>query len=209
MNNLLAQIVLAQRRVDDDGWMNILFFIVMAVLWMVGSIVKAMKTKADNQRQTGRSPARKPLDQNRGVQQQSPIQRTQRPAGSPKPAGQTTGVPKKRSTLADLREAARRFAAEAEQSFKGNQEAPKPKPASRPPNQVKAAPKPQIYRETTPEVKPVVTPITGTSGRKDVFAQMPVSQQRSDLLSDYADPQKLRKAILHYEILGPPLSLRD
>ena len=92
MNNLLAQIVLAQRRFDGEGWMNILFVVVMAVLWMVGSIVKAMKTKADNQRQTGRSPARKQLDQNRGVQQQSPIQRTQRPAGPPQPAGQTTGV---------------------------------------------------------------------------------------------------------------------
>jgi hypothetical protein len=209
MNNLLAQIVLAQRRFDDDGWMNILFVVVMAVLWMVGSIVKAMKTKADNQQQTGRSPARKPLDQSRGVRQQSPIQRTQRPAGPPTPAVQTSSVPKKRSTLADLREAARRFAAEAEQSFKDNQEAPKPKPASMPPKQVKAAPKPQVYRETTPEVKPTVAPITGTSGRKDVFAQMPVSQQLSDLVSDYADPEKLRKAILHYEILGPPLSLRD
>ena len=30
----------------------------------------------------------------------------------------------------------------------------------------------------------------------------------SDLVSDYTDPEKLRKAILHYEILGPPMSLR-
>ena len=201
MSNLLAQIVLAQRRFDDDGWMNILFVIVMAVLWMVGSIVKAMKTKADNQQQTGRSPARKPPGQSRAVRQQSPIQRSQRPAGPPQPAGQTTGVPKKRSTLAELREAARRFAAEAEQSFKANQDAPKPKPASMPPKQAKATPKPQTHHETKPKAKP--------AARKDVFATMSSSEQLSDLVSDYGDPQKLRKAILHYEILGPPLSLRD
>jgi hypothetical protein len=30
----------------------------------------------------------------------------------------------------------------------------------------------------------------------------------SETLLDYADPEELRKAILHYEILGKPLSLR-
>jgi hypothetical protein len=29
------------------------------------------------------------------------------------------------------------------------------------------------------------------------------------ILSAYADPEQLRTAILHYEILGKPLSLRD
>ena len=206
MNNLLDQLILAQRG-PDDGWMNILFVIVLAVFWMLSGIVKAMKSKSDEGQQTRQAPSRKPTAPGRGAQQIS--QRLQRPAGPPKPAGQTSGVPKKRSTLAELREAARRFAAEAEQSFQGNQQAPKPKPASRPPEQVKATPKPQIYRETTPEVKPFVAPVTVTSGRKDVFAKMPVSQQLSNLVSDYADPEKLRKAILHYEILGPPLSLRD
>lgn len=40
-------------------------------------------------------------------------------------------------------------------------------------------------------------------------AQMPESEYLSELLKDYADPEELRRAILHYEILGKPLSLRD
>jgi len=31
----------------------------------------------------------------------------------------------------------------------------------------------------------------------------------SEILSDYDDPEKLRRAILHYEILGKPMALRD
>lgn len=211
MNNLLAQIVLAQRRFDDEGWMNILFVIVMAVLWIVGGIVKAMKTKADNQQGTGRTPVRKPPDQSRGVRQQTPPQRAQRPAGPPRPAEQTPNVPKRPSTLAEIREAARRFAAEAEKAFK-KEEAPKPKVKPTPPMQYKRSSshkKPQIQTETKPEIKPAGAPIIQQPVKEDIFTQTPGSQQLSGLLSDYEDPEKLRKAILHYEILGPPLSLRD
>jgi hypothetical protein len=34
------------------------------------------------------------------------------------------------------------------------------------------------------------------------------SKYLSEVLLDYADPDELRMAILHYEILGMPLSLR-
>ncbi|UCF15718.1 MAG: hypothetical protein JSW59_20175, partial [Phycisphaerales bacterium] len=129
MNNLLAQIVLAQQRFDD-GWMNILFVIVLAVFWMLGSIVKAMRTKAGDQQQAGGTPIRKTRDMSRGGRrQQAPARLAQRPAGPAKPTEQTSGVPKKRSTLAELREAARRFAAEAEQTF----ESEMPKQATKPP----------------------------------------------------------------------------
>ncbi len=210
MNILSGHIVLAQRGPGDE-WTNLLFVIVMAVLWLVGGIIKAMKTKAENQQQTRQTPARKPSDQKRGAQQQAPTQRPQRPAaGPPRAAQQAPGAAKKRSTLEEMREAARRFAAEAEQSFK--EETPKPKPTPRPPKQTKPSPKPQIYREAKAEIKPVGAPIMQSAGKgkpQDVFAQKPASEKLSDLVSDYADPEKLRKAILHYEILGPPISLRD
>jgi hypothetical protein len=115
---------------------------------------------------------------------------------------------KKRSTLEELREAARRFAAEAEQSFKEQT----PKPAPRPPKQSTSTQRPQIYQEEKPEIKPVGAPIIQPAGqgkRQDVFAQKPASQRLSDLISDYDDPERLTRAILHYEILGPPLSLRN
>jgi hypothetical protein len=192
--------------------MNILVVIVMAVIWMVGGIIKAVKAKTEDQQQKRNAPIRKPSDQRRGVQQQQkrqvPVQRTHRPAGPAKQVEQPS-IPRKRSTLADLREAARRFAAEAEQAFKEPDS--KHKPAPRPSQKTKDTPKLQIYQDTTPETeaKTVSSPIIKTSDKQDSFAKTAASQQLYDLISDYDDPEKLRKAILHYEILGPPLSLRN
>jgi hypothetical protein len=38
--------------------------------------------------------------------------------------------------------------------------------------------------------------------------EIPLATYLSEILSDYDDPEKLRRAILHYEILGKPMSLR-
>jgi hypothetical protein len=35
------------------------------------------------------------------------------------------------------------------------------------------------------------------------------SEDLPELVLDYTDPDELSKAILHYEILGPPVSLRN
>jgi len=51
----------------------------------------------------------------------------------------------------------------------------------------------------------------------DNLADLPLSKSTqisqsefvSDFVWDYKNPDELRKAILHYEILGKPLSLRD
>ena len=44
----------------------------------------------------------------------------------------------------------------------------------------------------------------GMSGHREELA----GRHLPELLLDYSDPEALRRAILHYEILGPPLSLR-
>ncbi len=197
----MAQIVLARRSPDDNGWMNILVIVVMAVIWMIGAIVKAAKTKSGDQQQQSRMPSRKLPAHGRGAQQQM-SERAQRPAGPAQHPEQPLGVQKKRTMLADLRAAARKFAAEAEEAFQAQTTKPTPKapePAS----------KPQIQPEATPIIEPVVVaPIKGLAD-KQAAAQMAPTQHLSDLLSDYADRDKLKRAILHFEILGPPLSLRD
>ena len=197
MSNLLAQIVLA-RRGPDDGWMNILVVVVMAVIWIVGGIVKATKTKSGDKQPPSRTPSRKPPTHSRGGQQQMPG-RAQRPAGPAQRPEQPLSTTKRRTTLADLRAAARKFAAEAEQAFQVQATNPTPKPPS----------KPQIQPETiTPHIEPVLAPVKELSDEQ-AATQMRPTQLLSDLLSDYANPHRLRRAILHYEILGPPLSLRD
>ena len=187
MSNLLAQLVLARRSPEGDGWMNILVVVVMAVIWMVGAIVKSTKTKSGEKQ----PPSRKPPAHSRGVQQQMPG-RAQRPAGPSLRPGQALDAPKRRTMLSDLREAARKFATEAEQAF-----------------QVQTA-TPKLEAEATPHIAPVIEPAKTLTARQATAAsEMLETQHLSDLLSDYADPDKLRRAILHYEILGPPLSLRD
>lgn len=204
MSDLLAQLILARRSPDDEGWMNLLFVIVMAVIWIIGGVVKAMRTKARQEQQPRQVPLRKPPD-GRGQRQQV-SGRAERPAGSAQAVDQPSAVPKKRVTLADLRAAAQRFAAEAEQAFQGQtttKSTPKP-PALQP--------TPQVRPGTTPVIEPAVGSPKGFDYKQAARAapvQVAPARRASDLLSDYTEPDKLKKAILHYEILGPPLSLRD
>jgi hypothetical protein len=202
MSNLLAQIVLA-RRAPDDGWMNILVVIVMAVIWIIAGIVKAMKTNAGD-KQRSRPPSRKPPPQGRASQQMAAT--PQRPVGPAERSAPSQAQPSKRTTLSDLREAARRFAAEAEQAFQTQRTKPtpsRPKPVPKRPSGLKVAAVPQ------PLTEPVLPMRKQSDDRRTPAKIMAPRQQLSDLLSDYRDPAKLRRAILHYEILGPPLSLRD
>jgi hypothetical protein len=197
MSDFLAQLVLARRDPGDDGWMNILVVVVMAVIWIVGSVVKAMKAKSGEEQQPGRASSRKPPAHGRAGQRQIPG-RPQRPAGPT----QSTQLPKKRTTLADLRAAARKFAADAERAFQPQTTAPTPKP----PQPISQSP---VRPETAPIIQPAVPGIKRLVAKRPATAQTPPTRQLSDLLTDYTDPEKLKKAILHYEILGPPLSLRD
>lgn len=196
MSNLLAQLVLARRN-PDDGWGNILFLVVAGVIYMVVAIVNAMKSKSGDKQQQQQS--RKPPAHDRGGRQQMPG-RIQLPAGvgAAQPPGQPSGDPKKRPLLAELRAAAQKLVAEAEQAFQ-----------VQPPKPPEPVPTPQIEPETTPHIEPVVAPSKGLAEKQATTTEMPPTEHLSDLLSDYADPDKLRRAILHYEILGPPLALRD
>ena len=159
-----------------------------------------MKAKSgDGQQQP--MPLGKPPAHGRGVQRQMPVQ-AQRPAGPSQRPEQPPGPQQKRTTLGDLRAAARKFAAEAEQAFQSQTTKLTPKPTM-------PAPEPKAQPDMAPIIEPTAAPFKGRAYKQAATAEMPPTQQLSDLLADYSDPEKLRKAILHYEILGPPVSLRD
>jgi hypothetical protein len=204
MNALLLQI-LARRSDDAEKWMNILFVVVLALFWLIGGIVKARANKARAQgKQSPRKPARKPPVHSREAREQM-LSRLQRPSDSaqsqsrrPRPADQ-----KPRMKFSDLQAAVRKFAVEAEKTFQAD------------------------TMETTSELKPVLAdpeimaekvefsePADKTIERlpdeqASEGAQTFESEYLSELLTDYSDPEQLRRAILHYEILGRPLSLRE
>jgi hypothetical protein len=185
--------------------MNILVVVVMAVIWIIGGIVKAMKTNAGDKQKSSRTPSRRPPAHGRTGQQHMPA-RPQRPVGPAQRSAQPRAEAKKRTTLTDLREAARRFATEAEQAFQ-------PRPTKPTPSKSPPAPKRPSGRKaptpTPPPTEPVVPLSEQMADRRVPAKEVPPTQHLSDLLSDYRDPVKLRRAILHYEILGPPLSLRE
>jgi hypothetical protein len=82
-----------------------------------------------------------------------------------------------------------------------------------------AAPRPPAEAQpelTPPEKTPLVSGLPKTTlgssrARRRTGRTGPIvaASQRPDVLIDYSDPQALRRAIVQYEILGKPLSLRD
>jgi hypothetical protein len=207
MNALLLQIILASRNDDLDSYMNILFVVVLAVFWLIGGIIKAKANRSGAGGDDGtRKTPRKPPVHSREAREQM-LKRLERPAGSaqdqrkqPRPATQ-----KPRMKFADLQAAVRKFAVEAEKAFDPDSKEKEPVPKSRPP-----LVEPQIPAEEPKLTEPVTTTIKGLQEKQAAEpAQIPESAYLSKILTDYADPDELRRAILHYEILGKPLSLRD
>ena len=205
MSKLLAQIILAGRSDDAEGWMNILIVVVLAVFWAIGGIVKAKakKTGGPDEQLPGK-PARKPPLHSREAREQM-LKQLQRPADfaqgqrqQPRPAAQQP-----RMKFADLRAAVRKFAVEAEQAFQpqSGQKTPVLKPVLT---------EPQNPPKTVELTEPTGKNVKGLQDKRAYESeQMPESEYLYELLTDYADPEELRRAILHYEILGKSLSLRD
>lgn len=67
-------------------------------------------------------------------------------------------------------------------------------------------PKPQA-----PKKPPTVKPVPVVEAPRPVQTHKPVTEEEfpTALLMDTSDPDELRRAILYYEILGKPVSLRD
>jgi len=207
MNALLLQIILARRSDDVGSWMNILVVIVLAIFWVIGGIIKAKanKSQTSSKDNLSRKPARKPPVHSREAREQM-LKRLERPADSA-PQGQRQqlrpAAQKPRMKFADLQAAVRKFAAEAEKAFQADAQEiiPKPKPPLT---------EPQIKAEKLEPTEPMTTTIKGLQDKRaSEPEQLPELEYLSEILTDYAEPDQLRRAILHYEILGKPLSLRN
>ena len=178
-----TQLILAARNRDDDGgWMQILVFLMVAVFYAVGGIIKAATSKAGSEKQ-GKQPPRKPVHKPQG--------------------GKDTQVPKQQKPW--------------------HPERPKPAPVVRPqPLSVKpqirpvsrkvVRPQPSAKQKQPTETKETVKfPAIEQQSKVGKTSEIPRSKTEhlSEILSDYEDSEKLRRAILHYEILGKPIALRE
>lgn len=191
MNYWLTQLILAARNRDrDSSWVQILFFVILSVFWALGSIIKAKsnKTAKKGKEQTPLKPERKPKE-----------------------------------LTVDLRILKQLFGLPEEESISQ-------------PSSEEAEPRASKTRITRPQVRPigrkVVRPVTKRSAitkprpeerktsievpkidisqtKPSELVETPQVKYLSEILSDYENPESLRRAILHYEILGKPISLRE
>jgi hypothetical protein len=204
MNDLLLQIILARRNDDAESWMNILFVVVLAIFWLVGGIIKAKANKSQigSKDNLPRKPLRKPPLHSREAREQM-LKRLERPADSAQSQQPHPATQKPRMKFSDLQAAVRKFAIEAEKAFQGD--------TREPVREIKPQlTEPQIKAEKPKVTEPTTTTIMGLQDKRaSEPAQIPESEYLAELLMDYSDPDELRRAILHYEILGKPLSLRN
>jgi hypothetical protein len=185
MNYWLAQLILAARDSNekDTGWMQILVFVILSVFYALGSIVKARanKTAPKGKEQIPRKPARKPTERTRDLQMLKQLWRPEKPVAKP----QVQPTHRKVARPATARSAVT-----------------SPQPAGR----AMLEPQMAMPQVAEPQVQPKLGKITAGVAAP---AEIPRAEYLSEILSDYDDPEKLRRAILHYEILGKPLSLRE
>lgn len=216
MNNILAQIILVARGNDIEGWMDILILVLVAAAYGLGAILKTKKGKKV-QEQTEQPQTRKPQRRpaaGRGVLEQF-IREIQRAVEPLQEQESRPTVQQARPKIAhpQAAQAVRKYTAEARQASQTIPAAPaeEPKP-SIPAVQVQPA------FEEIPELGTSIQELPDFTGKTveelagkgvGMPAEVVESIYLSEVLSDYADPEELRRAILHYEILGRPLSLRD
>jgi hypothetical protein len=221
MNVLLAQLVQLARGKDVEGWMDILVLVLVAAVYGLATILKSKKGKKaqeQSEEQQGRKPQRKPeggrglLEQfvreiQRAVEPTEGRERESRPAAQPAP---------KKVDRPQPAPAVRKYAAEAKQVSRPKPIIPPAKPKrpglelSMPALQVQPGFEELPELQTGIEALPEFTgkTVEGLVGKRKGMAEVPESKYLSEALLDYADPDELRMAILHYEILGRPLALR-
>jgi len=207
MNYWLAQLlsalggqVPAARNSDDGdtGWMRILVVVILAVFYAVGSIVKAKanKTALKEEEQMPRKPGTKPPESVRAPKalKKTPYQAVQRPVSRTPSSQARPQVAKPQVDRPQVQPPRRKVA--------------RPQPTGwKPPTKAEEAVElPTLEPLEVPKIA-ALEPLEGK--RAAMPAEIQPAKYLSEILSDYENPERLRSAILHYEILGKPVSLRD
>jgi hypothetical protein len=226
VNDGIAQLhIVAQ---SGDGWADLLVFLVVAAFWVIGGLVRVARRRSQEAsvRPQGRPReswqqrlARKAEELQRATEMKrpEPAREPVAPNRPTPPRGQVRVRPGRggepvlvyeqnqpRATTAKARHAARQQQA----------------------REAVAAARYTAAREPAPELNVGVRGL-GPGPTTEGVAGVTLSPTRPELgverlatpqesvgyapasIIDYNDPDALRKAILHYEILGTPLSLRD
>lgn len=197
---LSRQLDLLAQRPAIDG--DLLILIVMAILWVVGGLAKVLMAK--------KGPAQQPRRQQEGLSSKPPAQRESWPQRLARKvreiqeAAQTERRTPEQQTHA--RDAATHPAGTIaiRENPKGESVMVYKRPAPQP---IRKA----VRRREAPEVGAAAEPPRPLEPLAISSESQTSSVADASTLTDLSlsDPDTLRNAILHYEILGKPLALRD
>ncbi|MBP7053391.1 MAG: hypothetical protein KBE65_20470 [Phycisphaerae bacterium] len=221
MAPLIAQLDLLAQGLDIDQWGDILVIVVMAVLWLGGTLAKALtarKGSAQSRQQKEQAAAkgqggRRETWQERLTRKVQEIQqaaqqaqaRQSKPQTRPRSSAQAPQPPTGKITI--------RRGTQGDSVMVYERPAPSPIRETAydavPVNRKTTGPGP-VEPEVALPVERSLQPVASDSARK--AASRPDTQSESfphEEIFDTADSDALRKAILHYEILGKPMALRS
>jgi hypothetical protein len=212
MNEIVAQVVWGFGRMDieDSGWMQILVFIIMVVIYVLGNIFKAKKViteRGEKESATGGSPkARQRLPViNEELQKEAVAEGRGTESKPAAVSGRVTIQPTFMDKIAEI--IGKKLKVIAEQTGQVG-ELESVKSIKTTPKAIQIRPELKPRAPQPPDVMP--KPVVEVEQKGvPIVAQAPVSVYLAEIISNYSDPDELRRAILHYEILGKPLSLRE
>ena len=204
MNEILEQIILVARRSrDTKGWGNILFIVFLALFW-AGSAIFKLKAKKDEEGKTGEKllsgkPGDKPPA---GTTKEGPFQKIRRAIEAEVQKQRQLQTQQAQRKVVRPQPAARQVVPKADSAARIS--ASKPAVEARLTRQT-----PQFESEIQelPEFT-VKTFKKLEDNHISTPSEIPQAKHLAEILSDYSDPDELKRAILHYEILGRPLALR-
>lgn len=189
MNCLLANFILVARSDDGLGWVEILIFVIVAAVYAIGNFLKSRSSRSQQ-----------------GEQQQSrPQPRRREPLGRAAPRRPPPARPRQSLVSATEKQYQRRTQRPTRPIRRPQPAAPKAPLVS---EQVIPLPEPEPLELATLPSAVLLEESTEAVGARGAPAQEEAAYL-AGILADYEDPEQLRTAILHYEILGKPLSLRD
>lgn len=208
MSGFLGQSVLGAWRLDGDSssWMELLVFVILAVIYGIGILVKAKKQKLDEQgddEDSARKPVRRPQQGVRGPQRQ-PIGQSQRPVRPEPQRGVGPEVQQRLRKTALPPAVSQKMAVEKKRTSLLEALATATKLQKFPP----AGPQVEPELEELPEYTRKTVEKFGDM-QLGIPLEAPDEEYLAEILPDLSGPDELKKAILHYEILGKALSLRQ
>ena len=193
------------RRSKD--WGNIVFIVFLAIFWVISGIIKAKKnaqSKKTGGQGLGSKPGIKPAEDTK-AKPKGPFQqiRAAIEAELQKQRELQLQAQQSRREVVRPKPAVGKVSPETERSVKipafgSVEETELQRPAAQVESKI----------EKLPEFTSKTVKAMGDK-RTAAVARGSEARYLSEFILDYSDPDDLKRAILHYEILGRPLSLRD